>query len=105
MQEFISQIAALGIKITPHHLTHYYLRHYFSDGDCRSPYSAQSGAAHLRKAGAGQQPPVAANYYQNKLFHRLAFTLRGIIVNVQAVLWLQKAARLRKSSPPAPSCG
>lgn len=27
---------------------------------------------------------------QNKLFHRLAFTLQGIIVNIQAVLWLQK---------------
>jgi miniconductance mechanosensitive channel len=42
---------------------------------------------------------------QNKLFHRLAFTLQGIIVNVQAVLWLQKAAKRRKYSPPAPSCG
>ena len=29
---------------------------------------------------------------QNKLFHRLAFTLQGIIVNVQAVLWLQKGS-------------
>ena len=29
---------------------------------------------------------------QNKLFHRLAFTLQGIIVNVQAVLWLQKSS-------------
>lgn len=27
---------------------------------------------------------------QNKLFHRLAFTLQGIIVNIQAALWLQK---------------
>ena len=29
---------------------------------------------------------------QNKLFHRLAFTLQAIIVNVQAVLWLQKGS-------------
>jgi len=29
---------------------------------------------------------------QNKFFHRLAFTLQGIIVNVQAVLWLQKGS-------------
>lgn len=29
---------------------------------------------------------------QNKLFHRLAFTLQGIIVNVQAALWLQKGS-------------
>lgn len=29
---------------------------------------------------------------QNKLFHRLAFTLQGIIVNIQAVLWLQKGS-------------
>lgn len=29
---------------------------------------------------------------QNKLFHRLAFTLQGVIVNVQAVLWLQKGS-------------
>ncbi|STQ13506.1 Uncharacterized protein ybdG [Enterobacter cloacae] len=29
---------------------------------------------------------------QNKLFHRLAFTLQGIIVNVQAVLWLHKGS-------------
>lgn len=42
---------------------------------------------------------------QNKLFHRLAFTLRGIIVNVQAVLWLQKAAKRRNYSPPARNCG
>ena len=27
---------------------------------------------------------------QNKLFHRFAFTLQGIIVNIQAVFWLQK---------------
>ena len=27
---------------------------------------------------------------ENKLFHRVALTLQGIIVNVQAVLWLQK---------------
>ncbi len=32
---------------------------------------------------------------QNKLFHRVAFTLQGIIVNVQAVLWLQKRQRSR----------
>jgi miniconductance mechanosensitive channel len=35
---------------------------------------------------------VAADHHQNKLFHRLAFTLQGIIVNVQAVLWLQKGS-------------
>lgn len=29
---------------------------------------------------------------QNKLFHRLAFTLQGIIVNAQAALWLQKGS-------------
>ncbi len=29
---------------------------------------------------------------QNKLFHRLAFTLQGIIVNLQAALWLQKGS-------------
>ena len=29
---------------------------------------------------------------QNKLFHRLAFTLQGIIVNIQAALWLQKGS-------------
>ncbi|MGC6389790.1 mechanosensitive ion channel family protein [Ewingella sp. S1.OA.A_B6] len=28
----------------------------------------------------------------NKLFHRLAFTLQGMIVNIQAVLWLQKGS-------------
>ncbi len=27
---------------------------------------------------------------ENKLFQRLAFTLQGIVINVQAVLWLQK---------------
>lgn len=42
---------------------------------------------------------------QNKLFHRLAFTLQGIIVNVQAVLWLQKAAKRRNYLPPARNCG
>ncbi|EMQ4446136.1 mechanosensitive ion channel family protein [Citrobacter freundii] len=30
---------------------------------------------------------------QNKLFHRLAFTLQGIIVNIQATLWLQKGSK------------
>ncbi|MBV8044795.1 mechanosensitive ion channel family protein [Pluralibacter sp.] len=29
---------------------------------------------------------------QNKLFHRLAFTVQGIVVNAQAVLWLQKGS-------------
>ncbi|CAK7087193.1 MAG: Miniconductance mechanosensitive channel YbdG [Citrobacter freundii] len=29
---------------------------------------------------------------QNKLFHRLVFTLQGIIVNIQAALWLQKGS-------------
>ncbi|MDM3264388.1 mechanosensitive ion channel family protein [Citrobacter sp. Cf039] len=29
---------------------------------------------------------------QNKLFHSLAFTLQGIIVNIQATLWLQKGS-------------
>jgi Small-conductance mechanosensitive channel len=29
---------------------------------------------------------------QNKLFHRLAFTLQGILVNIQAALWLQKGS-------------
>ncbi|MEG1419056.1 MAG: mechanosensitive ion channel family protein [Citrobacter sp.] len=29
---------------------------------------------------------------QNKLFHRLAFTLQGIIINIQAALWLQKGS-------------
>ena len=29
---------------------------------------------------------------QNKLFHRLAFTLQGIIVNIQAALWLEKGS-------------
>lgn len=33
---------------------------------------------------------------QNKLFHRLAFTLQGIIVNIQAALWLQKRQRSRR---------
>jgi len=33
---------------------------------------------------------------QNKLFHRLAFTLQGIIVNVQATLWLQKGSEAAK---------
>ncbi len=33
---------------------------------------------------------------QNKLFHRLAFTLQGIIVNIQAAP-IQKAVRLRIS--------
>lgn len=30
---------------------------------------------------------------ENKLFHRLAFTLQGIIVNVQAMLWLEKGSQ------------
>jgi len=29
---------------------------------------------------------------QNKLFHRLAFTLQGVIVSMQATLWLQKGS-------------
>jgi len=31
-------------------------------------------------------------FTQNKLFHRLAFMLQGIIVNVQAVLWLKSGS-------------
>lgn len=29
---------------------------------------------------------------ENKLFHRVALTLQGVIVNIQAVLWLQKGS-------------
>ncbi len=48
MQELISQIAALGIKNHPYHLAHhYFLALFFSDGDCRSSHSAQSGSTHL----------------------------------------------------------
>ena len=48
--------------------------------------------AHLKSAPA---PAPACGYKiitQNKLFHRLAFTLQGIIVNIQAAIWLQKGS-------------
>lgn len=105
MQELISHIAALGIKITPTtsliiifgiiFLTAIVVHLILHKVVLRTFEKRAQASSHL----------WLQIITQNKLFHRLAFTLQGIIVNVQAVLWLQKAARRRKSSPPAPSCG
>jgi miniconductance mechanosensitive channel len=54
------------------------------------------GAARLRKRAQASSHLWLQIITQNKLFHRLAFTLQGIIVNVQAVLWLQKGSEAAK---------
>lgn len=51
------------------------------------------GTADLRKRAIASSRLWLQIITQNKLFHRLAFTLQGIIVNIQAVFWLQKAPK------------
>ena len=92
MQEFISQIAALGIKITPTtsliiifgiiFLTAIVVHLILHKVVLRTFEKRAKASSHL----------WLQIITQNKLFHRLAFTLQGIIVNVQAVLWLQKGS-------------
>ncbi len=54
---------------------------------------ALGGTADLRKRAIASSRLWLQIITQNKLFHRLAFTLQGIIVNIQAVFWLQKAPK------------
>lgn len=92
MQELISQIAALGIEITPTTsliiifgiilLTAIIVHFILHKGVLRAFEKRAQASSHL----------WLQIITQNKLFHRLAFTLQGIIVNVQAVLWLQKGS-------------
>ncbi|WP_411195222.1 mechanosensitive ion channel family protein [Raoultella planticola] len=92
MQELISHIAALGIKITPTTsliiifgiilLTAIVVHFILHKGVLRAFEKRAQASSHL----------WLQIITQNKLFHRLAFTLQGIIVNVQAVLWLQKGS-------------
>ncbi|KAB8150600.1 mechanosensitive ion channel family protein [Raoultella ornithinolytica] len=92
MQELISQIAALGIDITPTTsliiifgiilLTAIVVHFILHKGVLRAFEKRAQASSHL----------WLQIITQNKLFHRLAFTLQGIIVNVQAVLWLQKGS-------------
>ena len=92
MQELISQIAALGIKITPTtsfiitfgiiFLTAIVVHLILHKVVLRTFEKRAQASSHL----------WLQIITQNKLFHRLAFTLQGIIVNVQAVLWLQKGS-------------
>ncbi len=93
MQELISHIAALGIEITPTTsliiifgiiLLTAIVVHFILHKAC---------CARLRKNAQASSHLWLQIITQNKLFHRLAFTLQGIIVNVQAVLWLQKAVK------------
>lgn len=92
MQELISQITALGIEITPTTsliiifgiilLTAIVVHFILHKGVLRAFEKRAQASSHL----------WLQIITQNKLFHRLAFTLQGIIVNVQAVLWLQKGS-------------
>ena len=92
MQELISQIAALGIKITATtsliiifgiiFLTAIVVHLILHKVVLRTFEKRAQASSHL----------WLQIITQNKLFHRLAFTLQGIIVNVQAVLWLQKGS-------------
>ncbi|BBV77716.1 miniconductance mechanosensitive channel [Raoultella planticola] len=92
MQELISHIAALGIEITPTtsliiifgiiFLTAIAVHFILHKGVLRAFEKRAQVSSHL----------WLQIITQNKLFHRLAFTLQGIIVNVQAVLWLQKGS-------------
>lgn len=92
MQELISHIATLGIEITPTTsliiifgiilLTAIVVHFILHKGVLRAFEKRAQASSHL----------WLQIITQNKLFHRLAFTLQGIIVNVQAVLWLQKGS-------------
>ena len=92
MQELISHIAASGIEITPTtsliiifgiiFLTAIVVHFILHKGVLRAFEKRAQASSNL----------WLQIITQNKLFHRLAFTLQGIIVNVQAVLWLQKGS-------------
>ncbi len=90
MQEMISPVAALGIEMNHTTPLVMILALFFSLPWLCILYCIRWSCAHLKSAPA----PVTSLWLQiitqNKLFHRLAFTLQGIIVNIQAVLWLQK---------------
>ncbi len=58
-----------------------------------------------KRAIASSRLWLQSHITQNKLFHRLAFTLQGIIVNIQAVFWLQKGTEADRFGLPARSCG
>ncbi len=92
MQELISQIAALGIEITPTRS----LMIIF--GIILFTAVVVHLILHKVVLRAFEKRALASSHLwlqiitQNKLFHRLAFTLQGIIVNVQAVLVAGKKA-------------
>ena len=56
-------------------------------------FFALGGTADLRKRAIASSRLWLQIITQNKLFHRLAFYPAGIIVNIQAVFWLQKAPK------------
>ena len=104
MQELIAQVEELGIEIN--HTTSLVIIFgiIFLPPSLFILFCTKWCSALLRNA---RRP--AAIYGCRSLrrtsYFTAAFTLQGIIVNVQAVLWLQKAAKQRKCSPPARSCG
>ena len=90
MQELISQVEELGIEIN--HTTSLVMIF----GIILSPpllftlFCTGWYYAHL-KTRQHQFPSVVANYHAEQIIPPPAFTLQGIIVNIQATLWLQKA--------------
>lgn len=93
MQDLISQVEDLaGIEID-HTTSMVMISVLFSDRRRGAYYFALGGTADLRKRAIASSRLWLQIITQNKLFHRLAFTLQGIIVNIQAVFWLQKAPK------------
>lgn len=92
MQELIAQVEELGIEIN--HTTSLVIIFgiIFLTAIIVHLFCTKWCCAHSKRAQASSHLWLQI-ITQNKLFHRLAFTLQGIIVNVQAVLWLYKRQR------------
>lgn len=105
MQELISQIAALGIKITPTtsliitfgiiFLTAIVVHLILHKVVLRTFEKRAQASSHL----------WLQIITQNKLFHRLAFTLQGLSSTFRPCSGCRKAAKRRKSYLPARNCG
>ena len=91
MQELISQIAALGIEITPTRSLMIIFGIILFTAVVVHLILHKVVLRAFEKTGAGQQPGCKSSRRINS-FTDWPFTLQGIIVNVQAVLWLQKGS-------------
>ncbi|EHM48381.1 mechanosensitive ion channel family protein [Yokenella regensburgei] len=92
MQELISAIEALGIKINHTSTLAIIFGIIFLTAIIVHLILHRIVLRTFEKRAQASQHLWLQIITQNKLFHRLAFTLQGIIVQIQAMLWLQKGS-------------